>query len=252
MAKNIKKKKEKEKGKETEFSKKTNVIKNKMMIAIGQAFDLAKEFVIATQKLGKSNPNIAIFGSSRITKDNHYYKLTENISKRLSDDGFNIISGGGYGLMEAANKGAYDGKSQSVGLNIKLPEENKPNQYQTINCTFRHFTIRKLIFIKYTGLYLVMPGGFGTLDELFEILTLIKNDKMPRCPIILVGSHFWVGLIEWLKSDMLMEGMIYQEEIDLMQILDNEDEIVNTIHKYYKEYGFVLSKEEIYEEFSAI
>jgi uncharacterized protein (TIGR00730 family) len=146
-------------------------------------------------------PAVSIFGSARVAPDSRYYQLTEQIARQLSDAGFSVISGGGPGVMEAANKGAFEGKSMSIGLNIQLPHEQKANHYQDISQSFRHFFARKYMFVKVAAAYVVMPGGFGTLDELLEALTLIQTGKTPRIPLILVGTGFWAGLLDWFRDD---------------------------------------------------
>ena len=199
------------------------------------------EFVEATERLASIRPAVSIFGSARTAHDHAYYMLTEEIARKLSDSGFSVISGGGPGIMEAANKGAYFGKSPSIGLNIQLPHEQSGNAYQDISQTFKHFFARKVMFVKFAAAYVVMPGGFGTLDELSEALTLIQTGKIPRIPIILVGSKFWGGLIEWFKATLTEEGMIAAEDIDLMQIIDSPQEVVDAIFNHYEKRGFMPS-----------
>ncbi|MHB1051557.1 MAG: LOG family protein [Thiobacillus sp.] len=199
------------------------------------------EFVEATERLASIRPAVSIFGSARTPPDHAYYMLTEEIARKLSDSGFSVISGGGPGIMEAANKGAYFGKSPSIGLNIQLPHEQSGNAYQDISQTFKHFFARKVMFVKFAAAYVVMPGGFGTLDELSEALTLIQTGKIPRIPIILVGASFWSGLIEWFKATLTEEGMIAAEDIDLMQIIDTPQEVVDAIFNHYEKRGFMPS-----------
>ena len=165
-----------------------------------RVFGIMSEFVSATERLSDIHPAVSIFGSARTPHDHPYYQLTEEIARLLSDAGFSVISGGGPGIMEAANKGAFYGKSPSVGLNIQLPHEQHNNPYQNISQTFQHFFTRKVMFVKFASAYVVMPGGFGTLDELMEALTLVQTGKTRRMPIILVGSKFWGGMVEWFKS----------------------------------------------------
>lgn len=199
------------------------------------------EFVEATERLASIRPAVSIFGSARTPPDHAYYRLTEEIARKLSDSGFSVISGGGPGIMEAANKGAYFGKSPSIGLNIQLPHEQSGNTYQDISHTFKHFFARKVMFVKFAAAYVVMPGGFGTLDELSEALTLIQTKKIPRIPVILVGAQFWSGLIEWFKATLTEEGMIAAEDIDLMQIIDTPQEVVDAIFNHYEKRGFMPS-----------
>jgi uncharacterized protein (TIGR00730 family) len=170
--------------------------------------------------------------------------LTEDIAKRLSDAGFSVISGGGPGIMEAANKGAYTGKSPSVGLNIELPHEQTGNPYQDISQNFQHFFMRKVMFVKYASAYVVMPGGFGTLDELMEAITLVQTGKTLRIPIILVCEPFWRGLVDWIKTILVNEGMIAPEDVNLIQVIDEPYAVVEAIFKHYETRGFKLSPEE--------
>ena len=199
------------------------------------------EFVEATERLASIRPAVSIFGSARTPPDHPYYQLAENIARKLSDAGFSVISGGGPGLMEAANKGAYFGKSPSVGLNIQLPHEQSGNAFQDISQTFQHFFARKVMFVKFAAAYVVMPGGYGTLDELTEALTLVQTGKIVRIPIILVGSKFWSGLVDWVKGTLVDEGMISPDDIHLMRILDKPEEVVDAIFSHYEKRGFTPS-----------
>ncbi len=164
-------------------------------------FQIMAEFVEGFERLSVVGPSVSIFGSSRIAPDNRWYQLAEEIGRQLSDAGFSVVSGGGPGVMEGANKGAQSGKSPSIGVNIELPREQTPNAYQDISLHFRHFFARKVMFVKYASAYVVLPGGFGTLDELAEILTLVQAGKSRRIPIILVGSSFWAGLLDWFRHE---------------------------------------------------
>jgi hypothetical protein len=192
------------------------------------------EFVDGFERLARIRPSVSIFGSARTPVDDPLYKLTEEIALKLSDAGFAVVSGGGPGLMEAANKGAYEGKSPSIGLNIQLPHEQSANAYQDISLYFRHFFSRKVMFVKYASAYVVMPGGFGTLDELAEILTLVQTTKTRRIPIVLVHSPFWQGLVDWFRNTLVKQGTISAQDMDLFVILDDADSIVNHIFKYYE------------------
>ncbi len=203
-----------------------------------RVFGIMSEFVEATERLSGIRPAVSIFGSARIKPDSPYYLLTEQIARLLSDAGFSVISGGGPGVMEAANKGAFHGKSPSIGLNIQLPMEQKSNPYQDISQSFRHFFARKYMFVRFAAAYVVMPGGFGTLDELLEALTLIQTGKSPRMPLILVGDGFWNGLLDWLRDRLVTEGMINPEDMDLIQIIDEPAAIVAAIFKHYETRGF--------------
>ena len=208
------------------------------------AFEIMAEFVAATEKLKQVTPAISIFGSARTKPDHPYYKLTEDIALQLSNAGFSVISGGGPGLMEAANKGAFAGKSPSIGLNIELPYEQSGNAYQDISINFQHFFMRKVMFVKYASAYVVMPGGFGTLDELMEAITLVQTSKSRKIPIILVGKQFWSGLIDWLKNTLIAEGMAAKDDALLIQLIDDPAQIVEAIFKHYESTGFDLTPAE--------
>lgn len=207
-------------------------------------FQIMAEFVEGFERLARISPSVSIFGSARFAPDHPYYKLTEDIARALSDAGFSVVSGGGPGIMEAANKGAFAGKSPSVGLNIQLPHEQLGNPYQDIRLSFRHFFSRKVMFVKYAAAYVVMPGGFGTLDELAEILTLVQTGKTRRIPIILVHSPFWNGLIDWFRATLVAEKTISPEDMDLFQVLDQPQDVVNAIFNHYEHRGFEPSAEE--------
>lgn len=207
-------------------------------------FQIMAEFVEGFERMARVRPSVSIFGSARTKPDHKYYQLTETIAKELSDAGFSVVSGGGPGIMEAANKGAFAGKSPSIGLNIQLPHEQIGNPYQDISLSFRHFFSRKVMFVKYAAAYVVMPGGFGTLDELAEIMTLVQTGKTRRIPIILVCSHFWQGLVDWLKDSLLQEGMIKPKDLDLFQIIDEPKEVVEAIFSHYEHRGFEPTEEE--------
>ncbi len=203
-----------------------------------RVFGIMSEFVEATQRLSAIRPAVSIFGSARTPPGSPYYALTEDIARKLSDAGFSVISGGGPGIMEAANKGAFYGKAPSVGLNIQLPHEQTSNRYQDISQTFRHFFARKYMFVRFASAYVVMPGGFGTLDELFEAMTLLQTGKSQKIPIILAHSPFWQGLVGWIEEKLVGEGMISPEDMHLIQVLDEPKEIVAAIFKHYESRGF--------------
>ncbi len=207
-------------------------------------FQIMAEFVEGFERMARVKPSVSIFGSARTSPDHPYYQLTIDIARELSDAGFSVVSGGGPGIMEAANKGAYEGKSPSIGLNIQLPHEQSGNPYQDISLSFKHFFSRKVMFVKYASAYVVMPGGFGTLDELAEILTLVQSRKTRRIPIILVHRPFWQGLLDWFATTMVDEKVINPEDLDLIQIIDEPKEIVNAIFKHYETSGFEPSAEE--------
>ncbi len=210
-------------------------------------FQIMAEFVEGFEQLATISPSVSIFGSAR-TKPNHpYYKLTEEVAFKLSESGFSVVSGGGPGIMEAANKGAYRGKSKSIGLNIILPREQKSNEYQDTSLDFRHFFSRKVMFVKYASAYVVMPGGFGTLDELAEILTLMQTGKCRRFPIILMGKDFWEPLIDWFKNTLVEEGTISSDDLNLFKIIDDADKVVDTIFHFYEEQGFEPSHHDMHK-----
>lgn len=208
------------------------------------AFEIMAEFVGATEKLKEITPAVSIFGSARTKPDQPYFKLTEEIAKLLSDSGFSVISGGGPGIMEAANRGAFAGTGPSVGLNIELPLEQSGNPFQDISLSFKYFFMRKTMFVKYASAYIVLPGGFGTLDELMEAVTLVQTGKSRKIPIILVGSTFWAGLVDWLKNTLIAEGMANPEDMSLIQIIDEPKAIVAAIFRHYESTGFELTPAE--------
>ncbi len=209
-----------------------------------RVFGIMAEFVEATERLAEVRPAVSIFGSARIARDSNYYQLTEKIARLLSDAGFSVVSGGGPGVMEAANKGAFEGKSMSIGLNIQLPHEQKANRYQDISQSFRHFFARKYMFVKVAAAYVVMPGGFGTLDELLDALTLIQTGKGPRIPLILVGTEFWGGMLDWFRERLIAEKMIDAEDVDLLQVIDQPEAVVAAIFDHYEARGFAPLPEE--------
>ena len=195
------------------------------------AAEMAAEFARADAKLRTIQPAVSIYGSARTDPNHPDYQFTLRLARKLSDAGFAVISGGGPGIMEAANKGAFAGKSASVGLNIVLPREQKPNRYQDVSLVFRHFLPRKTMFVKHAAACVVMPGGYGTLDELFESLTLVQTAKAAKRPIILAGRAFWQGLFDWLRERLLERGLIDENELNLICLADTEDEILEHILK---------------------
>jgi len=207
-------------------------------------FQIMAEFVEGFERLAQIKPSVSMFGSARMPPDHPYYKLGEEIARALSDAGFSVVSGGGPGLMEAFNKGAYGGKSPSIGLNIQLPHEQAGNPYQDISLNFRHFFSRKVMFVKYASAYVVLPGGFGTLDELAEILTLVQTGKTRKIPIILVHRPFWEGLLGWFRNTLVKEGVINATDLDLYQVLDHPQEVVDAIFDHYEHRGFEPSSAE--------
>jgi hypothetical protein len=199
-----------------------------------QILTIMAEFIEAAERLSELRPAVSMFGSARIKPDSPYYALAVDIARRLSDEGFAVIAGGGPGIMEAANKGAFEGKSPSVGLNIELPREQLSNAWQNISLSFRHFFARKVAFVKYADAYVVLPGGFGTLDELSEVLTLIQTGKSHRIPVILVGTTFWRGLLDWFQSRLVSDGMIAPSDMELVQMIDEPANIVDAIFAFYE------------------
>ncbi len=207
-------------------------------------FQIMAEFVEGFEKLASIKPSVSMFGSARFRADHPCYILGESIGRLLSDAGFSVVSGGGPGLMEAFNKGAYAGRSLSVGLNIQLPHEQIANEYQDISLFFRHFFSRKVMFVKYASAYVVLPGGFGTLDELAEILTLTQTGKSRKIPIILVGSDFWSGLVNWFKEKLVEEGTIDSADLELFRVVDEPQQVVDAIFDYYKDRTMEMTAEE--------
>ena len=204
-----------------------------------QIFKIMSEFVQAFENLAKIGPCVSIFGSARTKSNNIYYKIAEDIAKKLTQKGYGVITGGGLGIMEAGNKGAKKGNGKSVGLNIDLPFETTANKYidndKLIN--FDYFFVRKVMFVKYAQGFIVMPGGVGTLDELFEAITLIQTQKIAAFPIVLVGKSYWSGLIEWIKNTMLnKEQNISQKDLELFTLVETADEAVNHIDHFYSKY----------------
>lgn len=197
-------------------------------------FQVMAEFVEGYERLVYIKPSVSIFGSARAEPNNKFYKLTEEIAQKLSDAGYSIVTGGGPGIMEAANKGAFKGSSFSVGLNIDLPDHELSNPYQDIALHFRHFFTRKVMFVKYASAYVVLPGGFGTLDELAEILALIQTGKTRRIPVILVQESFWRGLLRWFNDTLIPENMIDPKNMELMKIVNEPDEVLEAIQNFYK------------------
>jgi hypothetical protein len=197
-------------------------------------FSIMAEFVESTERLSTLHPAVTIFGSARIHPDHPDYIKCMDVSRRLSDAGFAVISGGGPGIMAAANRGAFEGKSPSVGLNIVLPNEQHPNLWQNISIQYRHFFARKVGFVKYADAFVLFPGGFGTMDEMSEVLTLMQTQKSRRIPLILVGSSFWKGLLDWFQEQMVSNGLINQADLELMQVIDEPEKVVQAIMDFYQ------------------
>ena len=192
-------------------------------------FRILAEFVEGFDSMAGVGPAVTFFGSARVGENDRYYKMARELARELSEEGLAIITGGGPGIMEAANRGAQEGGGTSVGLNIDLPFEQEPNQYIDKMVNFRYFFVRKMIFIKYAMAFVILPGGFGTMDELFEALTLIQTHKIAPFPLFLIGSDFWKGLSDWVKETMLEEGMISPEDLDIIHIVDSKEEVIKEV-----------------------
>jgi uncharacterized protein (TIGR00730 family) len=194
-------------------------------------FNILAEFVEGFDVMPQVYPAVTIFGSARSHPNSRNYKTAEHVARLLVENGFNVISGGGPGVMEAANKGAADAGGKSVGLHIHLPNEQKPNKYANVQLDFKYFFIRKVMFVKYAVAYIIMPGGFGTLDELFESLTLIQTRRIKSFPVILMDSRYWKGLIDWIKQTLIKEKSISKSDLDLLSLVDTPEESVSIIKK---------------------
>jgi len=203
-------------------------------------FKIMGEFVNGFETMSKIGPCVSVFGSARTKPDNEYYKLAESVSRAIVEAGYGVITGGGPGIMEAGNKGAHLAGGTSVGLNIDLPFEQHDNPYidSDKNMNFDYFFVRKVMFVKYSQGFVVMPGGFGTLDELFEALTLIQTNKIEKFPIIMVGTEFWEGLMDWVKKTLLEKfGNISATDLDLIHLVDTEEEVIDILDSFYKQYN---------------
>ncbi len=217
--------------------KRWNAIKTNDSWAI---FKIMGEFVNGYEKLSRIGPCVSIFGSARTKPDNKYYKLAEEVAAKIVNHGYGVITGGGPGIMEAGNKGAHIAGGTSVGLNIELPFEQHDNPYidSDKSLDFDYFFVRKVMFVKYSQGFVVMPGGFGTLDELFEAITLIQTNKIEKFPIILVGTEFWEGLMDWVKATLLSQfNNISAKDLDLIHLVDTPEEVIDILDSFYKEYG---------------
>ena len=199
---------------------------------IWRMFRIMAEFVDGFEALADIYPAVSIFGSARVTPDSKIYQKTEKIANRFASEGFSIITGGGPGIVEAANKGAAEAKGKSIGLNIKLPLEQQPNPYSNIQLDFKYFFIRKVLLIKYSVAYIIMPGGFGTMDEMFEALTLIQTKRIKCFPLIVVGGDYWKGVLDWMKKSALKEGMLSPEDLSIFQCMDEPEEIVRYVKRF--------------------
>ncbi len=196
-------------------------------------FRIMAEFVEALELMKDVDPAVSIFGSARTKMSHQYYKQARDLAKMLSNHGFSIITGGGPGIMEAANRGAKDAGGNSIGLNIQLPHEQEPNRYQDISINFRYFFVRKFMFVKFASAYVIFPGGFGTLDELFEALTLIQTDKIKDFPVVLIGRNFWRGLLNFIRNTMVAEGTVSPEDMDLLYLTDDLDEAATIVTRSF-------------------
>jgi uncharacterized protein (TIGR00730 family) len=194
-------------------------------------FRIMGEFVEGVEALHDIGPAVSIFGSARTAPDDPAYHKAVDVAAAFARENFTVITGGGGGIMEAANKGAAEAGGNSVGLNISLPHEQNPNAYANIQLNFHYFFIRKVMFVKYAMAYVIMPGGFGTLDELFEAVTLIQTQRIRPLPVVLVGSAYWNGLVDWIRARLLDEKMISPEDIDILQVIDDPEEVVKAVKK---------------------
>lgn len=203
-----------------------------------QIFRIMSEFVDGFERMARIGPCVSIFGSARTKPENPHYKLAEEIAYKLTLEGYGVITGGGPGIMEAANKGARKGNGKSVGLNIELPFEQKPNDFIDLDksINFHYFFVRKTIFLKYSQGFIALPGGFGTMDELFESLTLVQTHKIGEFPVVLVGKKYWSGLIDWIKATMVAERNVNESDLDYFHVVDTADEAVKVITDFYSKY----------------
>lgn len=195
-------------------------------------FRIMAEFVESIEILSNVHNAVTIFGSARLKPDDPYYQMAERLGMLLAQEGFAVITGGGPGIMEAGNKGAAEAGGMSVGMNIKLPFEQKPNPYANLQLDYKYFFIRKVMFIKYAMAYVIMPGGYGTMDEFFEALTLIQTKRVRSFPVILMGKEYWKGLLDWLKDSMVQRNMILPFDLEMIQLIDEPEEVVRHIKKY--------------------
>jgi len=202
-------------------------------------FRIMAEFVDGFELFTNLGPAVSVFGSASTKSDDEYYRKTVEISKQLVKEGFAVITGGGPGIMEAANKGASEGGGESIGLNILLPREQKPNPFVKTLVEFRYFFSRKVMFVKYAKGFIIMPGGYGTMDELFEALTLIQTKRIAKFPVVMVGKDYWKGLYDWMLNVMLKEGKINQDDLKLFTIVEEADEAVKIISDFYKKNNII-------------
>jgi len=217
-----------------EFMRKDKVIKDDFIQEdTWRVFRIMSEFVDGFEILSKVGKAVSIFGSSRSTDNNKYYKLAEEIAYLLAKEGFAIITGSGPGIMEAANKGTKRAGGLSIGLNIQLPSEQQPNKYVDTLLDFHYFFIRKVMFVKYAKAFVIMPGGYGTLDEFTEAINLIQTQRIPRFPVILFGSEYWKGMLDWIRDRVLKSGNISKEDLNIFTVVDKPKEVVSVVKKFY-------------------
>jgi uncharacterized protein (TIGR00730 family) len=202
-----------------------------------RVFKIMSEFVDGFEILSKVEKAVSIFGSSRLKPANKYYKLAEEIAYLLAKEDYAIITGSGPGIMEAANKGARRAAGHSIGLNIQIPSEQKPNEYVDTLLDFNYFFVRKVMFVKYAKAFVIMPGGYGTLDEFTEAINLIQTERIPRFPVILFGSEYWEGILSWLKERVLKEKNISKKDLDIFTVVDTPKEVVSAIKNFYKKFS---------------
>ena len=210
-----------------------------------RVFKIMSEFVDGFEQLSHIKPAVSIFGSARMDENSEDYKKAREVARLLSDEGFSIISGGGPGIMEAANRGGAEGKSVSVGLNIDLPKEQTPNPYQNLSLNFNHFFSRKVMFVKYAAAYVVCPGGFGTLDEMAEMLTLTQTGKTPKIPVILMNRQFWQPLLDWFENTLCQQNMITKEDLELFSVVDEPEQALDEIMQFYKDRDVRPTREDL-------
>ena len=208
-------------------------------------FKVISEFVEGFETMNHIGPSVSIFGSARTKPGTPYYEKTVELAKRMVDEGYGVITGGGPGVMEAGNKGAHEAGGASIGLNIDLPFEQSHNPWidPELNLNYRYFFVRKVMFVKYAQAFIAMPGGFGTMDELFEVLTLMQTKKITRVPVILYGSEFWGGMVDWIRDTMLGEGNISPEDMDYLPVTDDPDEVAKIINDFYKNEDYTTNYE---------
>ncbi len=200
-------------------------------------FRIMSEFVMGFDVLSQLRPAVTVFGSARSEEGSAEYELAREVSRQLGEAGFSIVTGGGLGIMEAANRGALEGGTRSAGLNIRLPEEQQPNQFTTFSLDFRYFFVRKVMLVKYATAFVLFPGGYGTMDEFFETITLIQTGKVRRFPLILVGSEYWGGLVDWIEGTLVRRGFVSAVDTQLYRIVDEPEQVVAIVQEALREAG---------------